>query len=441
MSERLLLSYYGDDFTGSTDVMEALSSNGVPTVLFTAVPDTAQAAQFADCRAVGLAGTSRSRDPQWMDANLPGAFSWLKGLNARYCHYKVCSTFDSAPTLGSIGRALELGLDCFDQKTAALLVGAPQLRRYTYFGNLFAAYRDAVYRIDRHPVMSAHPATPMDEADLLRHLGRQTRLSTARLGPEIFEAPAVSEALERFAKENVRCVLIDVYDGLSQRQAGLLLDKERDRLGPFVVGSSGVAYALLAVWRDAGLTAGTRPSPAPAKKERIAVASGSCSPTTGRQIDTACADGFSGIALDYRALASGQGVEDACADALARASKALDEGFSPILYTARGDGDIAATVPGAGAAVGRALGRLLDRLARQHGLDRVVVAGGDTSSHALDELDVFALTLRHPIAESPGSPLCNAHRRGNTGTLELALKGGQIGRDDYFIRLREGTLR
>ena len=32
--QNLLLSYYGDDLTGSTDVMEALSLGGVPTVLF-----------------------------------------------------------------------------------------------------------------------------------------------------------------------------------------------------------------------------------------------------------------------------------------------------------------------------------------------------------------------------------------------------------------------
>ena len=37
----LLLSYYGDDLTGSTDVMEALSSHGVPTVLFLSEPDAA----------------------------------------------------------------------------------------------------------------------------------------------------------------------------------------------------------------------------------------------------------------------------------------------------------------------------------------------------------------------------------------------------------------
>ena len=34
-----LLSYYGDDLTGSTDVMEALSLGGVPTVLFLSIPN------------------------------------------------------------------------------------------------------------------------------------------------------------------------------------------------------------------------------------------------------------------------------------------------------------------------------------------------------------------------------------------------------------------
>jgi uncharacterized protein YgbK (DUF1537 family) len=106
VSEDLLLSYYGDDFTGSTDVMEVLSANSVPTVLFTRLPEEAERAAFRECRAIGLAGTSRSQAPDWMDENLPEAFRWLKSLGARHCHYKVCSTFDSSPRQGSIGRAL-----------------------------------------------------------------------------------------------------------------------------------------------------------------------------------------------------------------------------------------------------------------------------------------------------------------------------------------------
>src|SRR3712207_5860682 len=111
---RLLLSYYGDDLTGSTDVMEALASNGVETGLFLDQPSQADLARFAACRAIGLAGTSRSRSPEWMDDHLPPAFAWLRSLGARFCHYKVCSTFDSAPSVGSIGRALEIGLTVFE---------------------------------------------------------------------------------------------------------------------------------------------------------------------------------------------------------------------------------------------------------------------------------------------------------------------------------------
>ena len=135
----MLFSFYGDDFTGSTDVMESLAMNGLPAVLFTRIPSPEEQARFAGFDAVGLAGTSRSQTPQWMDANLPRAFDWLKGLGARFCHYKVCSTFDSAPHVGNIGRAIEIGRNVFGQSVTPLVVGAPQLKRYTAFGNLFAA--------------------------------------------------------------------------------------------------------------------------------------------------------------------------------------------------------------------------------------------------------------------------------------------------------------
>src|SRR5919109_1797332 len=172
----LLLSYYGDDLTGSTDVMEALSLGGVSTVLFMKEPDAALLTRFVNCQAIGLAGTARSETPEWMETHLRTAFDWLKGLGAALCHYKVCSTFDSGPAVGSIGRAIEIGRSVFGEAPVPVIVGAPQLRRYTAFGHLFPAYQDRTYRIDRHPVMSRHPVTPMQESDLLLHLASQTRL-------------------------------------------------------------------------------------------------------------------------------------------------------------------------------------------------------------------------------------------------------------------------
>ena len=174
----LLLTFYGDDFTGSTDVMEVLEWGGVPTVLFLDPADanTLQA-RFPEARAIGIAGVSRTMSPAQMDEHLPTAFEALRAFGAPYAHYKICSTFDSSPTVGSIGRATEIGQQIFGAKAVPMMVGAPKLRRYVAFSNLFARVDDVTYRLDRHPTMSKHPITPMDESDLRVHLGKQTDLS------------------------------------------------------------------------------------------------------------------------------------------------------------------------------------------------------------------------------------------------------------------------
>ncbi|MER8640951.1 four-carbon acid sugar kinase family protein [Mesorhizobium sp. M1252] len=438
----LLLSYYGDDLTGSTDVMEALELGGVPTVLFMRQPDAAMLAQFAHCRAVGLAGTSRSETPQWMDTHLSDAFAWLKTLNAAICHYKVCSTFDSSPTIGSIGRAIEIGRSVFAQDSVPLLVGAPQLKRYTAFGHLFAAYREKYFRIDRHPVMSRHPTTPMDESDLLIHLSRQTELTSGLVDLATLQSVSRSEAFDRLLAEGTDIVLVDVDSLETQALAGKEIWRARKPGGSFVVGSSGIEYALLAEWVSNGTVRAEPKFSPPGAADRIAVVSGSCSPTTERQIRHALTDGFDGIEVDPVEL-----VSEASGDAIARAAAAgrasLEGGRSVVLYTALGPaadrgGDIDRQ-EGARHKLGRGLGELLRALTIEQKLQRVVVAGGDTSSHALGQMGVDALTVRMPLPASPGSPLCVAHSRVKAiDGLEVALKGGQVGTDRYFSAIRDG---
>ncbi|KXF75178.1 Hrp-dependent type III effector protein [Paramesorhizobium deserti] len=438
-----LLSYYGDDFTGSTDVMEALSSNGVETVLFTEQPDEAWLKRFSHARAIGFAGYSRSKPPAWMDAGLPAIFRWLAGLGAPICHYKVCSTFDSAPHQGSIGRALEVGLESFGQNVAPIVVGAHQLGRYTFFGQLFARFGEEVFRIDRHPVMSRHPATPMGEADLRLHLSYQTSLPIGLVDLPSIHNGAASEKLDAVFGTSARAVLIDVADSSSQKRVGQMLWNERHRLGPFVVGSSGVEYALIEAWREAGIVGSAKPYEPLDPAARIAVVSGSCSPTTERQIRHAVVNGFAPIEVDYVALASGQGGDQAEAVALARASEVLQGGASPVLYTALGPvhaSENAGKPILDNDRVGQRLGAMLERLASEQGLNRVIVAGGDTSSHALDALGVAALTLRHPIPQSPGSPVCLAHFADGNRQFEIVLKGGQVGKDDFFVAVRDGDI-
>jgi 3-oxoisoapionate kinase len=418
-----LLSYYGDDFTGSTDVMEALASHGVNTVLFTRKPTAEEFAPYAEYQAFGLAGTSRSQTPEWMDQNLPALFAWLKSLNGRFVHYKVCSTFDSAPHVGSIGRAIEIGASVFNQAMVPLIVGAPQLKRFTYAGNLFAAYQGDVYRIDRHPVMSRHPVTPMHEADLRLHLAGQTDMKT--------ELATVS-----WPENGIS--LLDVHDMSTQRIVG-------ERLmawgGGFVAGSSGVEYALMQANAHQHHNAMGFPPIDPVAQ--MIIVSGSVSPTTERQINHALQHGFEAVPVDAVALVKNARAE--IASAITRSLALLDQGKSPLVYTAKGpstdDGAVLNTLPDARRHIGQSLGTILRSLIETTRLRRAIIAGGDSSSHALSQLDIFALTTRRPLPATPGSPLCTA-RSGNPllSGLELALKGGQLGGDDYFVALKTGTV-
>jgi uncharacterized protein YgbK (DUF1537 family) len=172
------LAYYGDDFTGSTDVMEALSRNGLKAVLFLQPPTARQLARYENAQAFGIAGSSRMMSADEMEKELPPAFEALKASGAPIVHYKICSTFDSAPHIGSIGRAIEIGRRTFCAAPTPLVVGAPILGRYVAFANLFArsGLDSEPSRLDRHPTMRHHPVTPMDESDLRIHLSRQTRL-------------------------------------------------------------------------------------------------------------------------------------------------------------------------------------------------------------------------------------------------------------------------
>ena len=423
----LWLTYYGDDFTGSTDVLEALSVNGVPAVLFLRPPAAADLARFPECRAVGVAGISRSETPEWMDEHLPAVFNALRELGAPVCHYKVCSTFDSSPGRGNIGRAVELGRRVLGTAVVPMVVGAPVLRRFVVFGNLFATVDGESYRIDRHPTMSRHPVTPMEEGDLRRHLGRQTSLS---LGLVDILALQAGRGLEKFREERSEIVLFDTLDEGSLREAGRAIWESRGETPLFVAGSSGVEYALLEWWREQGLLPTVSMTYEPEPAERVLVVSGSCSPVTGKQIGWALRNGFVDVPVDLT-----RGDFD---NALQMGEAALSRGESPVVYTAAGPGDI---VLGAnGNEIGARLGALAGTLARRSGVRRIVICGGDTSGHAGRELGIEALTFKRSFY--PGGPLCTAWCAENAlHGIEIMLKGGQIGGEKLFGEVISGQRR
>ena len=444
--QNLLLTFYGDDFTGSADAMESLSLHGVRSALFLAPPSTELLRErFPGIEAVGVAGASRAMTPEQMEAELPAIFAALRRLDARLFHYKICSTFDSSPRIGSIGKAYEIGQRVFHSPFVPLLVGAPALKRYCIFGNLFATIGDETFRLDRHPMMSRHAVTPMDEGDLRLHLAKQTDAAIALfdLRHQSGTTEEIDERFEALRRQKPGIVLFDTLDEARLATAGRLIWESDAR---FAIGSSGVGYALTSHWQRPRVT-----YPSAGVVDQVLVMAGSCSAATAAQIEWAEANGYAGLRIDAALVTDETTADKERARLRQAALEMLHTGRSVVLYSARGPHDPAMQASSellrqrgideltVRERLGRQQGLLLRELLLASGIRRVCVAGGDTSSHAIRQLGIYALELLTPLV--PGQPLNRAHAADDRlDGLEIALKGGQHGRTDHFESIRRGRL-
>jgi uncharacterized protein YgbK (DUF1537 family) len=416
-----LLAYYGDDFTGSTDVLEALSLAGVKTVLFVEPPADEQLARYPRARAIGVAGASRMMSPDEMDAELPDKFAALASLKPQFLHYKVCSTFDSSPQIGSIGRAIDIGCRVFQNRFVPLVVGAPSLQRFCVFGNLFArsGLDSPPFRLDRHPTMRHHPVTPMTEADLRVHLAEQADRPIELVDVLTLDAgyAAASLALQNATTRAGKIVLFDTVTDQHLATVGRLVADARQREGKllFVAGSSGVEYALAASW-NAGREGPLLPAKIPSV-DRALVVSGSRSPVTARQIAWAVAHGFVDVPLSD--------ADEKLIDT------SFDRGHSVVVHTGRDSFDDPDRA-------GAALGQVLHDIVHRRRVPRVAVVGGDTSGQVARALGIESLEFVGPL--EPGAPLCRARSSDPAvDGLEMTFKGGQVGHDDFFATLLRGS--
>ena len=459
-SNDLLLAFYGDDFTGSTDAMEILERAGIPTALFIEPPTPEDLSRFPHIRAFGIAGMTRAMTPSQMEETLRPAFEMLKKTGARHIHYKVCSTFDSSPAIGSIGKAIDIGTEVLRPQFISLIVAAPSLGRYCAFGNLFARMgigsNGTIHRLDRHPSMRKHPTTPADESDLRLHLSKQTLKSCGLI--DILQIEKSREETAAFLKTIISENDIVLFDGLYEHQMsriGALIDPYGSHGVPhFSVGSSGVEMALTGFWNSEGITQNRIQWPETGEASPLLVVSGSCSPITARQIDYALAHGFEEIALDTPAIAAGTH-DRSFSDEIGKAVRFIGSGKSVIIHTARSTQDQRfidsnSVLKNKGLSpteiqiftaslYGEALGCIAQHVITAVPVQRIVIAGGDTSGVVARKMGIKAVEMIAPLA--PGAPLCRAFAPGSPADgLEVNFKGGQVGREDYFEVVGKGNM-
>ncbi|TCC34072.1 four-carbon acid sugar kinase family protein [Kribbella speibonae] len=402
-------AFYGDDFTGSTDAMVQFARVGLRAVLLVTLPSAPELRELAGrYDVIGVAGIARSLPPDEQEAEVRPVLEALRELGPRVLQYKVCSTADSSPSRGSIGRALEIGREVCGRAVVPILIAQPELGRYTVFSHHFAAEAGTIHRLDRQPTMSTHPSTPMHESDLRRHLSLQTALPLSALHLTSYSNGAVMPG-------GVGAVVLDALTDEDLRTLGgvILRDGSAGEVR-FAIGSGGLSRALGLALRPEGEVVGSGTSGAGGP---VLVVSGSQSPRTAEQIEHARLAGWTVLPLD-----------DEVAEWVVGAFSAGGEGV--VVHTNGVAPEELGWVPGVLAEV--------VRRAAGVGVRRVVVAGGDTSGQVLRELEVRALELAGgatPI--SPGVHLCRAASAvpGVHG-LEVLLKPGQLGGVELFTEFQ-----
>ncbi|MCO6046244.1 four-carbon acid sugar kinase family protein [Aeoliella sp. ICT_H6.2] len=432
------MAYFADDLTGATDAMERLELAGVRTALYLQSPSRDRVASDPDIQAVGVAGSTRAMPTNQLEDVIRPALASLRDLGAPHVHYKVCSTFDSSPSVGSIGRVIDVASSLFTSLFIPVVVGTPTLGRWCVFGNLFASMgigaTGSAYRLDRHPSMSQHPTTPADEADLRRHLAKQTEQRVGLVDVRTLALPpeeAASELEHILSDEHCRVVLFDTLTDDHFGQIGALVAPRGTVDEPlFWVGSSAVESVLTAHWRATGqLREVSRPGVADLRGVALVLA-GSCSPVTAAQVEFAQESGLRKLTLTIEQIATGE----RSLEHLARCvMDCLESSESVIVATE-------AKTPRSqlsAEALGRYLGQLCQQVLRRVRPDLLVLAGGDTSSHTAATLPVESLRFVAPL--TPGAPICRiVSSEPWLDGQQIVLKGGQVGRPDFLANLAAG---
>lgn len=415
----MLLGVIADDFTGASDIANALAQGhgaegGLRVIQYLGIPNV-DAKAGTEAAVISL----KTRSIAAADAVEQSleALAWLQAQGCRQIVFKYCSTFDSTPhgNIGPVGEALARKLGA---KGVVVCPAFPRARRTLYKGHLFVGDR-----LLNESGMERHPLNPMTDADLRRWLARQCEDAVGLVDCDVVRKGgyAIRTALSEAAGRGERLVIVDAIADEDLLAIGAACAE-----APLLTGGSGIALGLPANFRKAGLVAREK-QPAAAVGGPEAVLVGSCSGATLRQIEVHGRD-HPMLAVNGEDVMAG----NVAADSLVEFIHA-NAGKAPLIYSSGTPDTVSRLQKAHGAkAVSARLEDLFSTVARklyEDGIRRMVVGGGETSGAIVQTLGVRSFEIGPEI--DPGVPVLIA----NDGTgLGMALKSGNFGAEDFFAK-------
>lgn len=405
----MLLGCIGDDFTGSSDLANTLSKQGMRCVQYCGVPkSTADGAVEAGVIAL------KTRSIPVADAvqQSLAALEWLRAQGCVQFFFKYCSTFDSTSD-GNIGPVADALAEALDAHQVIVCPAFPGTGRSIYQGHLFVNDR-----LLNESGMQNHPLTPMTDPDIRRWLAHQTVYPVGHVAAEavMAGAAAIKTALEAEQDAGNRLIVVDAL-----RDTDLMEIGEAAAGLPLITGGSGVALGLPRNFRRRNQIAAAGLHWRGETGKCVAL-SGSCSIATRAQVSQ-----HSKTNPAYEVNAAD--VIAGALDAVTVTDWIMKADGIPLVYSSADP----AVVKDIQHRFGReksaaALETFFADIARQlvdAGIGKILTAGGETSGAIVEGLNLTTLEIGPEI--DAGVPALRASDR-----LVIALKSGNFGAPDYF---------
>ncbi|MFK7992714.1 MAG: 3-oxo-tetronate kinase [Granulosicoccus sp.] len=411
---RTVLGCIADDFTGATDLAGLLARSGVKVSLRIGVPEGVP----NDTSAFEvIALKCRTAPVDEAVSECLEALSWLKKAGATRFFWKYCSTFDSTRegNIGPVAEALMQALDC--QQTI-YCPAFPENGRSIFMGNLF---------VGRQPLaespMKDHPLTPMQDSNLVRLLQPQVNTAVGLVDRLTVAngSDAVRLALDDLKQDGTEHVVIDA---VANDDLNIIARACQDY--PLLTGGSAVAMSLPDLYlADGTLAVEESVTDFPSTPAGTLILSGSCSQMTRQQVEAYKSKGPC-FQLDPLTLAD-EGI-----DRVQQWLASLPPQSNPLIYATAEPDKVKEAQQRLGteqacSLIESALAQLAVR-ARELGVRRFVVAGGETSGAVTKALGVHQLIIGAEIA--PGVPWTHCQSEGYV--LALTLKSGNFGAVSFF---------
>ncbi len=396
------LGVIADDFTGASDIGLTLSEGGMRVAQFNGIPSE----NTLDVEAGVVSLKSRTAAVEDAVAQSLAACKWLQKQGCTQIIFKVCSTFDSTAA-GNIGQVAQALATQLGEDRVAVCPAFPENGRSVYQGHLFVA--DGLLS---ECGMQNHPLTPMTDPDLRRVLAAQTEWDVSHISTQTVFGGA-TEIAKALQQDGQSMVIVDAIRDQDLLEIGAAVKGRK-----LLVGGSGIALGLPANFDTAATSSDFQ-----GRDGAGVVLSGSCSRATRGQV--------------AKFMQTAPSKEIAAAELMAGAYDlgalsdwVMAQSTAPLLYSSAdpaavkeaqatfGGDVIAAKIEGLFADVAAELAR--------RGLQRIVVAGGETSGAVVTGLNAETLTIGPRIAA--GVPAVSVGGK----ALNLALKSGNFGDVDFF---------